>query len=243
MRSKCWRGTTTISAMSKPKRRGHYKRVITAKIAEWVTPLFIHVVAKTWRIRWEGENIYRGEHEKVIISFWHQTIPTAIGSHRYKNICVMVSLNRDGEMISRVANRMGYSTVRGSSSAGGREAFEEITTTVGDEIPIAFTPDGPRGPMHSVAPGVLWASAATGRKIYALGVAAEKYWSANSWDRMFLAKPFSKIVIRYDEKMGTIDRKKMTDKGYRDQQAEKLKQIMTDCEQSAKKSLSEWCNE
>ncbi|MDG1405532.1 MAG: hypothetical protein P8R35_04895, partial [Planctomycetota bacterium] len=79
--------------MSKPKRRGHYKRVITAKIAEWVTPLFIHVVAKTWRIRWEGENIYRGEHEKVIISFWHQTIPTAIGSHRYKNICVMVSLN------------------------------------------------------------------------------------------------------------------------------------------------------
>jgi hypothetical protein len=43
--------------------------------------------------------------------------------------------------------------------------------------------------------------------------------------------------------MGTIDREKMTDKGYRDQQAEKLKQIMTDCEQSAKKSLSEWRNE
>jgi hypothetical protein len=60
---------------------------------------------------------------------------------------------------------------------------------------------------------------------------------------MFLAKPFSKIVIRYDEKMGPIDREQMSDKNYRDQQAEKLKQIMTDCEQSAKKSLSEWCNE
>jgi lysophospholipid acyltransferase (LPLAT)-like uncharacterized protein len=229
--------------MNKPKRRGHIKRVISAKIAQWLTPLFIRIIAKTWRIRWQGEDIYCGEHKDVIISFWHQTIPTAIGSHRDKNICVMVSLNRDGEMISRVATRMGYSTVRGSSSSRGREAFEEITTTVADEIPIAFTPDGPRGPMHSVAHGVLWASPITGRTIYSMGVAAEKYWSANSWDRMFLAKPFSKIVINYDAGMGVVDRTQMSDKNYRDQQTNRLQEVMNECESAAKKTLSEWCNE
>ncbi|MBC8369906.1 MAG: lysophospholipid acyltransferase family protein [Planctomycetes bacterium] len=229
--------------MKKVNRRGHTRRVITAKIAQLVTPLLVKIVARTWRIRWEGEDIYRGNHKNVIISFWHQTIPTAIGSHRNKNICVMVSLNRDGEMISSVATRMGYSTVRGSSSAGGRKAFNEITTKISADVPIAFTPDGPRGPFHSIAPGVLWASAVTGRKIYTFGVAAEKKWSANSWDKMFLAKPFSKVVIRYDSRMGVVDRNRITNKDYRTQEAERLKTIMDECEDAAKQCLSEWCNE
>jgi lysophospholipid acyltransferase (LPLAT)-like uncharacterized protein len=229
--------------MGKAKRRGNTKRVITAKIGGWITPLLIKLIAKTWRVRWEGEDIYRGEHKDVIISFWHQTIPTAIGSHRNKNICVMVSLNRDGEMISRVAKSMGYSTVRGSSSAGGREAFNEITKTVDRDTPIAFTPDGPRGPFHSVASGVLRASAVTGRTIYVFGVAAEKYWSANSWDKMFLAKPFSKVVIRYDSQMGVLDEEKIKNKDYRDEQAARLKKIMDDCENEAKQNLIDWCDE
>lgn len=232
----------TIRRMSKKKRRGHTKRVISAKIAEWITPTLMRMVARTWDVRWEGEDIYRGNYKDVIISFWHQTIPTAIGSHRDKNICTMVSLNRDGEMISRVANRMGYTTVRGSSSAGGREAFKEITTKISRDIPIAFTPDGPRGPFHSVAPGVLWASAVTGRKIYTFGVAAEKKWEAKSWDKMFMAKPFSKVVIRYDSRMGEVDSLRVTDKEYLEQKAVELKNIMNECEDAAKETLRSWIN-
>jgi lysophospholipid acyltransferase (LPLAT)-like uncharacterized protein len=76
-----------------------------------------------------------------------------------------------------------------------------------------------------------------------MGVAAEKYWSANWWDRMFLAKPFSKIVINYDAGMGVVDRTQMSDKNYRDQQTNRLQEVMNECESAAKKTLSEWCNE
>ncbi|MDP6963003.1 MAG: lysophospholipid acyltransferase family protein [Planctomycetota bacterium] len=201
------------------------------------------MIARTWRVRWEGDDIYRGDFKDVIISFWHQTIPTALGSHRNKNICVLVSLNRDGEMISRVAKRMGYSTIRGSSSSRGRDGFKEITETVSRNVPIAFTPDGPRGPFHSIAPGVLWASAVTGRTIYTFGVAADRKWEANSWDKMFMAKPFSRVVIRYDSRMGVVQRSEMKSKEARLAKAEELQQIMNDCEQEAYQALEDWKNE
>jgi len=43
--------------------------------------------------------------------------------------------------------------------------------------------------------------------------------------------------------MGVVDRTQMSDKNYRDQQTNRLQEVMNECESAAKKTLSEWCNE
>jgi len=62
----------------------------------------------------------------VVGTFWHNRLfPTV---HLYAGLrpIIMVSRSKDGEFISRVIEKVGMGTVRGSSSRGGREALAEM---------------------------------------------------------------------------------------------------------------------
>ena len=63
----------------------------------------------------------------------------------------------------------------------------------------AFTVDGPRGPAGVAQPGALWLAGATGNPILPFHIEAEKYWSARSWDRTQIPKPFSAVALAIGE--------------------------------------------
>src|SRR5579863_3010443 len=75
---------------------------------------------------------------------WHKDLLFALDYFRRRKIVVMVSRSRDGELVARALERMGYRTVRGSSSAGGQEALAELTTLVRNGWGSAIIADGPR---------------------------------------------------------------------------------------------------
>ena len=61
--------------------------------------------------------------------------------------------------------------------------------------PAAFTVDGPRGPVRSVQPGAVWLARLTGQPILPFHIEASPCWTARSWDRAQVPKPFARAAI------------------------------------------------
>ncbi len=62
---------------------------------------------------------------------------------------MLISEHRDGEIIARIAERLGYRTVRGSTSRGAARALLGRRACIEQGGELAVTPDGPRGPARS----------------------------------------------------------------------------------------------
>lgn len=111
-------------------------------------------------------------------------------------IAVMVSRSGDGELVTRVAQPLGFHIVRGSTSRGGREALRALYREISrrGSSPLVL-PDGPRGPLHVVKPGVVVLAQMTGAPIQPLGFAASSAWHLKSWDRIALARPLARLTV------------------------------------------------
>lgn len=187
-----------------PRRRSawrKFRRRAGAAVGRALGPLLVKLLAKTWRVRFLGAEIRDARDAQgrlAVFAFWHQNILAAVGTHFGYPVQVLVSLHRDGETIAQLADRLGYATVRGSTHGGGSSALREmIRVAAAHPDAFAFTPDGPRGPARSIAPGVIHLAAAVQRPLVASGFAASRFWQARSWDRMLLPKPFARIVVAY----------------------------------------------
>ncbi len=110
-------------------------------------------------------------------------------------ISAMISQHKDGEAITRTVEYLGINSIRGSSSRGGaaKVLISAIKEIKGGGNDVAITPDGPRGPRHSVADGVVAISQKTNAKILVFNCKPTKYWQFNSWDKFILPKPFGKL--------------------------------------------------
>ena len=113
----------------------------------------------------------------------------------------MTSRSLDGEYIARVIRRFGFLPVRGSSSRGGQRALLEMNTLVGQGHGVAFTIDGPRGPRFVAKRGPVLLARMSGAAITPFYVAVEKAWVLNTWDRLMVPKPFSRIHVRAGAKI------------------------------------------
>jgi lysophospholipid acyltransferase (LPLAT)-like uncharacterized protein len=133
------------------------------------------------------------EHDKPFIGVvWHKDLLFALDFfRRRKRIVVMVSRSKDGEIVANALHRMGYRTVRGSSSAGGREALAELTDLLRQGWGAAIIADGPRGPVL--------AARNSGVPILCWGVHAVPNITLRNWDQTMIPKPFAKIYLSYGE--------------------------------------------
>lgn len=138
------------------------------------------------------------EDKPLIIALWHGEIfpVTGFGHTITDHLVTFVSQSKDGEVIARVLNRLGHTTVRGSSSKGGVRALLQAKRIMEKEKRMAvFTVDGPRGPRHKVKPGIIFLAQRAGAKIVVLRSYPEKAKQFKSWDRFLLPLPFTKCPI------------------------------------------------
>ena len=157
----------------------------------------------TSQIIWVNRSI-REEQEAsgkgFIYAFWHGRQVFLVYLHRKDRLYTMISQSRDGELIARICRSFKLGAVRGSSSRGGREAFVELKRLLESGNRVAFTPDGPRGPLRQVQPGVLVLAQMTGRPIVPVAYGARKKWIFNgSWDEFIVPKPMNRIAMAYGE--------------------------------------------
>jgi lysophospholipid acyltransferase (LPLAT)-like uncharacterized protein len=162
----------------------------------------------------------------VLHCAWHQQFFSAIRPFRnYKtfNPGIMISQSKDGEIVAKIALRIGWNPVRGSSSKGGMEALKKMITHLKEKRLAVHIVDGPKGPSGIVKPGTIRLAHAANAVIVIFSVSAEKAWYFNSWDKFFLPKPFSKVVLRFGE-MIKFDRVK--DREIFESQRMRLEKIM-----------------
>jgi len=91
-----------------------------------------------------------------IFVLWHGRILLPTYIHRRQGITGMASLNTDGEIGVQIVHKLGYQSVRGSSTRGGKKAFHDMVDVLNRGGTGTMFPDGPRGPRHYLKPGTLY---------------------------------------------------------------------------------------
>jgi len=140
---------------------------------------------------------YAHPEKSGIYCFWHGNLFIPFHVHRKRGAYIVISQHRDGEVISRVVEKGGYRPVRGSSTRGGMRAMKELLDVVQNGALVAFTPDGPRGPLHEFKDGPIYLAQATGTPLYLMGVGFSNCWTLKDWSRLKIPKPFSTVCINY----------------------------------------------
>jgi lysophospholipid acyltransferase (LPLAT)-like uncharacterized protein len=169
----------------------------TVRLGSWL----IRLLGLTWRIRvvhgaTELADVRR-RRQPIVFSLWHGDMLPLLYQHRDQGVAVLISEHRDGELIAGVVQRFGFRTVRGSTSRGASRALVGLARTLGEGHDVAVTPDGPRGPARSFAPGAIIAAHRSDAPILACGVFVRRAWHLRSWDRFCIPKPFARVIIAY----------------------------------------------
>jgi len=138
-----------------------------------ITTLYMRFLRASLNFKEEGRERIDAEGPKLL-AVWHNRLIAPILRLGDLGIGVVVSQSDDGEMITRVIEKLGFVGLRGSSSRGGSNALRGILRHAKSGNNIAFTPDGPRGPRYKVKPGIAFAAQRTGLPFIPIGVAASR---------------------------------------------------------------------
>lgn len=139
-----------------------------------------------------------------IIGIWHQNLLSFLISTKVPYI-LMVSKNKDGSIISYTLKKNGHFITRGSSKKNGKEKGGQVAKNQMIEMlkqnkhSACLTVDGPTGPPWQVKPGIIDLAKKSGFPVIAATSIPQKYWSINSWDKLRIPKPFTKIINYYGE--------------------------------------------
>ena len=162
--------------------------------------VFLQMLGRTWRVRVvNGE--YLGDLRRAgrpfIFSLWHGQLLPLLWHHRRQGVRVLISEHRDGELVARTAESLGYGLIRGSSTRGADRALISLVRQLQAGNEVAITPDGPRGPPMTFAPGALVAAQRSDCFILPVAVSADRAWRLRSWDRFMIPKPFARVTVAY----------------------------------------------
>ncbi len=161
----------------------------------------INIISKSLKIEFMNGDIVerlRNEGKRIIYVLWHGKLFLATYTHRKKNIVILTSLSKDGDMLTAILEKFGYKCVRGSSSRGGTKALREMIRAIREGYDCAVAVDGPKGPLHEVKPGAIFLSQLTEAAIVPVTFKVEKKKVfEKSWDKFELPMPFSKARVVY----------------------------------------------
>jgi len=131
--------------------------------------------------------------DPVIFACWHGELlmlPYLYKQYRKKpHAKVLISPHFDGELISRTIRYFGLGTLAGSSDKNPARVLIQAIKTIKEGYDIGITPDGPKGPRHEVADGIIVMAQKTGAKIILVEIKPTKFWQLNSWDKFVIPKP------------------------------------------------------
>lgn len=160
--------------------------------------ILLTLLRASWRVDYRRPPAGRAGRPRglpVLYCLWHgRQIPLVL-SHRREGVTSLVSLNRDGDYVSKVVELLGFPVIRGSSSRGGLEALRRMASVLRSGVDCSITPDGPRGPVYRAKAGLVQISR-LGRRP-AVPIASSGYPAAifHSWDSFRLPLPLARMVV------------------------------------------------
>ena len=158
------------------------------------------LIKSTWRWTLDGtagrSDFWDCPQPRIFV-YWHNRdlmLPAFHNIMKCGPLSALSSRHRDGRIVSKMVSYFGITSVIGSSSKGGAAGLLALKKQLDRGVHVALTPDGPKGPLYKAKAGAISLAHVSGKYIYPIGCAAERFWRFGSWDRMFLPKPFSRVV-------------------------------------------------
>ena len=131
---------------------------------------------------------------KYLIAIFHQDELCIMNYFRNKNISVLISVSKDGEIMNTIGRLLGYEPVRGSSSRKAVSGLIAAIKKVRSGYTMAFAVDGPRGPIYKVKEGICAIAKKTDTKIIPIrAIASKQKIFEKSWNKAKFPKPFSRM--------------------------------------------------
>jgi lysophospholipid acyltransferase (LPLAT)-like uncharacterized protein len=180
-------------------RRFSLRQRIVLRIIIFAGYWFIRLIGPTLRvcISFEEGAQEALESRPLIASFWHSCLIPSTYICRDLGVRVMSSYSYDGEYMGRIIHKFGFVAVKGSSSRNAVRALLGLRRALEEGWTVAFTLDGPRGPRHKVKPGPVALGRSSGVPLTMFHAAVDKAWVLNTWDRLMIPKPFSRVLLRF----------------------------------------------
>jgi len=171
-------------------------------VLTWLAAVVMRGLFRSLRVAYVGrevlDRLIQEEGKQVLVAFWHGRLlmmPFGPFGNPQVRWSIMVSRHADGEYISRVAERLGIYSVRGSARRGGPWALLGMIRASRKGSHLAITPDGPIGPREQVKPGTIELARLAGTPIIPVAFAASRGKFLHSWDRFLIPYPFGRGVF------------------------------------------------
>lgn len=191
---------------NRARRIRHVRRRIGAALLPYLTPTIVNSLRRSWR-----KQFLHLEHRQAVdkpagflVALWHGRMLPGVALHHHEGHTALVSPSDDGDIAAILLRKNGFEILRGTTSKGGGAA---ALRAIQDRLRIhpggafVITPDGPRGPRHSMNAGLVWLARESGLPILPLGFACTRAWRLRSWDAFTIPKFFSRVVINYGKPM------------------------------------------
>jgi lysophospholipid acyltransferase (LPLAT)-like uncharacterized protein len=173
------------------------KKKLVSWLGPWLAYWAIRILGRTMRLEVVHPEIPRSFGEKgtpTIMVFWHGRLLMMPLGYKGRNLSVLVSPHRDGQMVGRALKRFGFHLILGSTTRRGFSALRKMLRAHQNGSDLGLVPDGPRGPRCRVQIGVIELAKLTGRPVVPLAFSASKKKIFSTWDHFLLPYPFSRGV-------------------------------------------------
>ena len=138
------------------------------------------------------------QNQQVIVALWHSALIYCLFHFRSYPAAIMVSGSKDGEWVAKALEIWGQKPIRGSKLKGGLVAIREMTRLLKEQkMNAGIVADGSKGPPCVAQKGAIVLARDTGLPIIPVGVSARPAYHFNSWDRLMLPLPFSRVAVVY----------------------------------------------
>ena len=172
---------------------------IVRKLGSYVVPPIAYILM---RIIWYTTskkfhfitNIGKEQHVCVT---WHGELLMSPQAYRHihKNhpASAIISSHFDGSLIAKTLQYLHIRPLRGSSKKGAKKVLLQAFKSIKSGEEVLITPDGPRGPRHTMSDGAIGIALKSKLPIFVMNFKAKSYWQVNSWDQFVIPKPFTRI--------------------------------------------------
>lgn len=146
--------------------------------------------------------IYQKKYDKpAIYAIWHanQYVYLAEDHDTRNHFTLLISPSNDGDMIAKVCHQMNFSLIRGSTNRQGMLAVRDMVKAIKHGSSVAFTIDGPKGPVKVAKEGLIRLAKMAQVPIIPTMPATKHKFTFNSWDKYEVPYWFSKSVVIYGE--------------------------------------------
>lgn len=128
---------------------------------------------------------------------WHGELFMSPQAYRYIHkkhpASAIISSHFDGSLIAKTLQYLHIRPLRGSSKKGAKKVLLQAFKSIKSGEEVLITPDGPRGPRHTMSDGAIGIALKSKLPIFVMNYTAKSYWQLKSWDSFVIPRPFTRI--------------------------------------------------